>query len=750
MPKYILWLKEADKEDYVVIGTKAANFGHLASLSVPIPEGFTIANSAFFDFLQANSLKTKIEKLLVEVDIGNTPLLEETAALISRAIKTTKLPFEIESQIKKAYRQLFPKKKGLVALRPSISARFEVSLPTYLSVDGERELFSSLKEIWAALFSASQISQHPDSASLFNQPLAVIVQQMVLPEVSGALCTISPDATDKKTAVVTAVWGKYNLLDGNKIASGDIYNVAKGDFEITSKEISRQETQVVDIDGREKEIKISPNYQNEQKLPDGFIIQLAQIGRKIENNYGFPQEIDWSVTDNNVKILSNRTLISGMADKTAKTAPINLPVILKGSPAGPGIGVGIPRIITTSKDLAKTKFGDILVAADTDQNYLPFLKRASALVVEAGRGSHAERLSRRLGIPIVTGADKATKHLAVDTIVSVNGSSGKVYRGAVGPEKMLALEYVEEAKGEEDANLKTATKVMVNLGERVFAKQVASQSVDGVGLLRGETFIFEIGKHPKKFIEEKKTKAYSEKLASSLKEIASEFDPRPVIYRASDLKSNEYASLKFGDKYENKEANPDLGFRGALRYTSEPEVFALELEAIKMVRHKGGLNNLWLVIPFVRTVKEMEQVKKMVAASGLHRSINFKLLMMVEVPATVVLIEEFLDVGIDGCLIDLNDLTAMMLGLSKEAAAIEGNYDEPEAGVLKGLETVIRSCNKRGLYSSVYGQTPVLYPDLTEKLVKWGVSSLSVAPDSADKMRGLIYEAEKSLVSKKS
>ena len=387
----------------------------------------------------------------------------------------------------------------------------------------------------------------------------------------------------------------------------------------------------------------------------------------------------------------------------------------------------------------------------TNPDYVPAMKKTVAIVTDkGGRTSHAAIVSRELGIPCVVGTNKATRVLANSrAVITVNGAAGKVYQGALNQERLAAIHYVEKKKVEQVRSLKTATKVFVNLGEKGLVDEVSNRPVDGIGLLRAEFMIAEIGVHPQAMIEARKQKLFIEKLANSLKVFVQGFDPRPVIYRATDFKTNEYKNLKGGEKYEEDEPNPLLGFRGAYRYISNPQVFEMELAAIKMVRNKYGFKNLWLMIPFVRTLSEMEQTKKLIAAAGLHRSASFKLLMMAEIPSNVILIDKFLDLGIDGVSIGSNDLTMLLLGLDRDNAKVSGEFDELDPAVLGAIEKIISECRKRKLYSGICGQAPSIYPELTEKLVEWGISSISVSPDAIEKTREIVYEAEKKLVAKK-
>jgi pyruvate, water dikinase len=370
------------------------------------------------------------------------------------------------------------------------------------------------------------------------------------------------------------------------------------------------------------------------------------------------------------------------------------------------------------------------------------MKRAAAIITDkGGQTSHAAIVSRELGIPAVVGSKIASKILKNDQIVTVNGATGVVYNGF--PEKGK-LEKFTEFKEQEFPE--TATKVYVNLGEPELASVVAQGNSDGVGLLRAEFMMAEIGIHPKKMIRDGKRQEYIDKLSEGILKFAHCFGNRPVVYRASDLKTNEYRNLVGGQNYEPQESNPMLGFRGCFRYISDESVFNLELEAIKQVRNRYGYKNIHLMIPFVRTVDELVKVKKIISASGLSRSNSFKLWMMVEIPANVILLEEFIAVGIDGVSIGSNDLTMLVLGTDRDNETVVSEFDERNPAVLWALERVVKTSLKHHITCSLCGQAASQYPDLVEKLVNWGITSVSVSPDTVDNTRRVISHIERSLL----
>jgi pyruvate,water dikinase len=366
------------------------------------------------------------------------------------------------------------------------------------------------------------------------------------------------------------------------------------------------------------------------------------------------------------------------------------------------------------------------------------MKRAAAIVTDrGGRTAHAAIVSRELGIPCVVGTESATRTLRDNQTITIDGSRGKVYLGNLLPPEMVTPTKIRRER------IKTTTKVYVNLADPELADRVAQRDVDGVGLLRAEFMIARIGEHPRYVLSQGRGEEFIERLARGLVTFAAAFEPRPVVYRTTDFKTNEYRNLTGGQIYEQLEENPMLGYRGCSRYVREPDTFKLEIEAIKRVRQRH--KNLWVMIPFVRTVHEMAKVKRILENEGLRQSDNFKLWMMVEVPSNIILIDKFIDVGIDGISIGSNDLTQLTLGLDRDSSKLADEFDERDEAVLSSLRIAIKAASRRGITSSICGQAPSFYPDLTEKLVAWGITSVSVSPDMIDTTREIIAEVERRL-----
>ncbi|MCJ7614423.1 PEP-utilizing enzyme, partial [Candidatus Bathyarchaeota archaeon] len=473
---------------------------------------------------------------------------------------------------------------------------------------------------------------------------------------------------------------------------------------------------------------------------------------KLQKHYYFPQDIEWAKQGKNIYIVQTRPITTASEKKNTKvilktdsggfeSAQTHL---LTGAPASPGMATGYVRMIVNAKEIGKVKKGDILVTEMTSPDFVPAMKKAAAIVTDqGGQTSHAAIVSRELGVPCVVGTKEATTKLKDGLLVTVDGTKGLVFLGG----KIKTENLRDEPKKEKETKLKTATKLYVNLGEPDLAKKVAKMNVDGAGLVRAEFMIANIGIHPKEAIKLKKQDKFIEKLTKDLMTFCKAFGSRPVVYRTTDFKTNEYRELPGGKAWEPEESNPMLGYRGAFRYIADPEVFTLELRAIKAVRQK--YKNLWVMIPFVRSPEELAAVRRIVAAEGLFESPTFKFWMMVELPVNVILLEKFIEVGIDGVSIGSNDLTMLISGTDRDNAEVAQAFDERSPAVKWALKRVIRICNKNNISSSICGQAPSTYDNLVEDLVRYGITSISVNPDAVNRVRRVIAEKESEIISNK-
>ena len=742
--KNVVWFNEVGKKDVGLVGGKGANLGEMTNANIPVPPGFIVTAAAYFDFLKQTKITEKIREILEPVDVNDSKKLQQTAAEVREIISKAPMSKEIAEEIRKAYREM---RGGLVAVRSSATAEdlpeasFAGQQRTFLNVQGEDDVVDAVQGCWASLFEARAIFYRVQQGfDHFTVGIAVPVQRMVQSETSGVMFTLDPVTNDTSKIAIEAVLGL-----GETIVSGDvtpdIYFVDKDSMKISKKEIAKQEWKMIrdpEKHGDDTNIKVplSPAEQEAQKIPDEDIIILAKIGKQIEDHYQFPQDIEWAKENNELFIVQTRPVTTIKERETEVMPEITAPVFLSGAPASPGIAVGPVKIVPDPSEIDKVNEGDILVAEMTTPDFVPAMKRAIGIVTDrGGRTAHAAIVSRELGIPCIVGTIKATSILKNGQVITIDGAAGKVYDGKVAETRL--------AGGGPASTVKTRTKVLVNLAEPDIADRVAQRNVDGLGLLRAEFIIARIGEHPNYMLEQNRGHEFVDKLAEGLTKFAEPFYPRQVVYRTNDFKTNEYRALKGGEKYETVEENPMLGYRGASRYIADIDVFKMELEAIKKVREQ--YNNLWVMIPFVRTVPELERTVKIMESVGLKRSDDFKIWMMAEVPSNVFLLEKFIEVGIDGISIGSNDLTQLILGIDRDSEKLADTFDERNEAVMIALERLIKVSKSMGVTASICGQAPSVYPELTEKLVEWGITSVSVSPDMIDTTRELIAKVEEKL-----
>ena len=748
-------LRDLDKGDVALVGGKNANLGEMTKAGFPVPPGFAITVHAYDQFLTENNLIEKIYHTLNTTDVNDPAQLNSASRSIQKLITNSKIPDEVGREVILNYKKLSGTfKKALVAVRSSATAEdapgtsFAGQQASFLNISGEANVLEKVKECWASLFTERSIFYRVENKVKHEKvKVSVVIQKMIQSEVSGVMFSMDPVKGDKERIIIESVWGLGEMIVQGSVVP-DTYVVQKDTFDILSKEISNQSIQLIKQGAETKEIEVPAKIRDVQKITDEEIIQLAKYSDKLQKHYFFPQDSEWAKEKGKLYIVQTRpvTTIKSKSDlsklsgddlvKMAQTP------ILSGAAASPGIGTGPVKILKSPKEISKIQKGDVLVAPMTSPDYVPAMKKAAAIITDqGGQTSHAAIVSRELGIPAVVGTNEATSKLKDGQVVTVNGATGQIFMGS-----KVVVDEVKDTKEQKKtkSTMRTATKVYVNLAEPERAHEISRMNVDGVGLLRAEFMIANIGIHPKEAIKLKKQEHFVKKLTEDLTTFCRAFDPKPIIYRATDFKTNEYRSLPGGKFWEPEEPNPMLGFRGAFRYVNSPEAFNLELEAIREVRKK--YKNLHLMIPFVRSPAELVKVKRLVATQDLFKDTTFRFLMMVEIPVNVIQIEDFIDVGIDGISIGSNDLTMLVQGTDRDNSEVAQEFDERSPAVLWALRRVIKRCAKRGITTSICGQAPSQYPDLVEKLVKWGITSISVNPDVIDTTRGIVHEAERRVV----
>ncbi|MFH1749518.1 MAG: phosphoenolpyruvate synthase [bacterium] len=745
--------RDTTKKDIAEVGGKSANLGEMLNAGLPVPDGFSVTADAYFDFLDQNNLREKIKNKLSNLDVHDSKALQSIAKEVQSLIIQGKISQQTQDTILKAYKNLG--NNIYVAVRSSATAEdlpeasFAGQQATYLNIKGEDNLLKAVKDCWASLFTARAIFYRVEKKfDHMKVGIAVPVQLMVQADAAGIMFTIDPVTNNKTKIMIEAGLGL-----GETVVSGSItpdrFLVDKKTMKIVDREINQQEWQIKKVNEKDEHIALTNDEKNKPKISDKAILELAELAKKIESHYDFPQDTEWAVENDKVFMLQSRpvTTLEKMTDSSQpKTKVADAKVILKGAAASVGIGFGKVVVIHGADEIDKIKDGDVLVTEMTTPDFVPAMKRATAIVTDkGGRTCHAAIVSRELGIPCVVGTDTATKDLKNDQMISVDGAKGMVYEGEVsGTKEKTVREDLGTSRYQYEMPV-TATKIYVNLAQPDLADAVAQRPVDGVGLLRAEFIIADMGKHPRAIIKDGKSSEFVDNLASGLEKFAIAFQGRPVIYRSTDFKTNEYRNLKGGDKFEAEEENPMIGYRGAARYLKEPDLFDLELQAIKKI-HKANLNNLHLMIPFVRTVSELKEVLKLVDKSGIRETKDFKVFMMAEVPSNVILIEEFLACDIDGISIGSNDLTQLTLGVDRDNAKLAEEFDERDSSVMQSMARLIRKTCEAGKTVSICGQAPSNFPEVVQLFVQNGATSISVNPDVIEKTRLLVASIEKRIL----
>lgn len=767
--QYIKWFSQIDKHDVAIVGGKGANLGEMFQAGFPVPYGFVVTAQSFFYFIEENNLEAKILYMLSTINYENPKELSDVAGDIRKLILKSPIPNKLVSEILDHYERLeieeskqYKNKKGishiltrlkhvydapLVAVRSSATAEdlpdasFAGQQETYLNVKGDNHLIQKIREAWASLYTERACYyRHAQKYDHIRVGLAAVVQRMVQSEKSGIAFSIDPVTNNKSVITIEAIYGLGEYIVQGQVTP-DHYEIDKKSFSIVKNQIKTQKVQFVKKGVENVELAVPKSEGEKQKITDEQIIDLAKIVAKIEQHYFFPQDIEWAIEGNSIYIVQSRpitTMNEHVAQNTSTSPKQRL--LIKGDPASPGIRSGRPVVISSPKEIDKIKKGDVLVAMHTNPDYVPAMKKAAGIITETGgRTSHAAIVSRELGVPAVVGAENATSLLRHEKFVTVNGGTGEVFRG-----NALISDELEKSEETPKVHHHTLTHVYVNIAEADQAHKVAQMHVDGIGLLRAEFMIADMGTHPKVYVREGREREFINKLAAKLTIFAKEFSPRPVVYRATDFKSNEYKNLTGGAQFEQHEENPMIGFRGASRYLADKKVFAMELDAIKKVRD-AGYKNINLMIPFVRNPQEIREIKQFLSDQGFDDLPSFKLWAMIEVPSAVIMLDEILEAGIDGISVGTNDLTMLLMGVDRDNQEIAYLYDERSPAVLWALEKIVKTARKHGVTVSVCGQAPSDYPELVEKLVGWGVTSLSLNPDAVDRTRELIFNVEKKL-----
>ncbi|OLB69477.1 hypothetical protein AUI06_08815 [archaeon 13_2_20CM_2_52_21] len=766
----VVWLENVRKGDIHIVGGKCANLGELTAKGVTVPPGFAVTADAFRRFLEETKIGEVIQKTLTSSNGPRDPKqYEEASQEIRKIIESAPMPSDIANEVRSAYRDLERKTNSpqvKVAVRSSATsedlpdASFAGQQDTYLNVKGEDALVHYVQKCWSSLYTPRAIFYREEKGFPHEKVLiSVGVQKMVESEVSGVIFTLDPVNGDPSKIIIESSWGLGEALVAG-VVRPDRFIVDKGTLQIVHKEIVPKMVEHVPNHetGLTMEREVPAERRNAASLGDEQVVELARLARDIEDHYQTPQDVEFAVerskSGQKVYVVQTRpeTFWARMKSpsESGKSPVLDRVVVVQGLAASPGLHAGRAKIVVGLQDAGRMmKDKDILVTRMTNPDWVPYMKIAGAIVTEdGGTTCHAAIVSREMGIPCIVGARNATKLLQTGKEYTVDAKAGVVYQGLV--EDVLKPAGVV---GQQIPTVipVTSTRIYVNISLPELAEKVAREThADGVGLLRAEHMMLSVGKHPRLLIEEGGGQKMVDAFAEGVRKVATPFAPKPVVYRCLDFKPDEFLGLPGGEKYEREAGhvgpNPLLGFRGAFRYVKEPDVFRLECRAIRKVREEFKLTNVHVMLPFVRTLEDFRNAKKIMEEEGLKRSPDFKLWIMCEVPATVLLIDKFVMEGIDGISFGTNDLTMLILGIDRDDASIQEIYDERNLAVLRAMSHVIRICSEAGVTTSICGQAPSNYPEVVEFLVREGAVSMSVNPDKVIETKQLVAGIEQKLI----
>ncbi len=747
---YVVKFEDLNKSDIGIAGGKGANLGELTQAGIPVPPGFVVTAETYEKFMEDAGINDKVMDILDKIDINDTKALQAASEEIKSIINNASIPDDMILFITEAYNQLCQRvgeDDTDVAIRSSATAEdlpeasFAGQQDTFLHVSGNDEVIEYIRKCWASLFEARAIFYREENNFEHSKVyIAVVVQKMANADKAGVMFTVNP-STGEEIALIEGSWGL-----GEAVVSGDVtpdnYQVDKKDNEIINVTISDKKVMYTnDENGTSVKVDVPEEKRNERVLSDEELIELTEMGKRVQAHYGEPMDTEWAFENGNLFLLQARpiTTLGDVEEQNDDSSADVGEVLVRGLGASPGMASGSVKIVLDIDELDKIKDGDIMVTTMTTPDMVPAMRRASGIVTdEGGVTCHASIISRELGIPCVVGTGNATTTLTENSGVTLDGKKGLVFEG------------ISETKTEEVATVVgaaapiiTVTEVKANVSMPEAAEKAAATGADGVGLLRTEHLMLTSGIHPGKFIADGREDELIDTIADNVMIVADAFYPRPVWYRTLDAPTDEFITLEGGEN-EPREHNPMLGWRGIRRELDQPEILKCEFKAIKKL-HEKGYTNIGIMIPLSQSPEELKQAKALCSEIGFepHKDVDFG--MMVEIPAAAIMIDEYIKVGIDFVSLGTNDLTQYTLAVDRNNEFVAKHYSEEHPAVMKLIERTIRKCAEAGVKCSICGQAGSV-PHIVEKLVEFGISSVSSNTDAIADVRKTVARAEQKII----
>ncbi|PAV07783.1 phosphoenolpyruvate synthase [Methanosphaera cuniculi] len=754
---YVEFFRDLGKDDIPVAGGKGANLGELTNAGIPVPPGFVITSETYRKFITKTGIADKINSMLEDLDINNTVELQQVAEEIKDLIINTEIPDELQRVIIEAYNALcidVDIEDVIVAIRSSATAEdlpdasFAGQQETYLNITGIEDVLINVRKCWASLFEARAIFYRAENDFDHSEVLiAVVVQQMVDSEKAGVMFTVDP-STGAEEMLIEGAWGL-----GEGVVSGTVtpdtcrYDKANDEeisYIINSKKtMFRKDPET----GKTEQVPVPEDMIDKRVLSKSDIANLTKLGRLIQKHYNAPMDTEWGIENGNVYMLQARPITTLDDIKEVEDEPSlneeERVIITRGLGASPGIVSGTVKIIKDLDELDKIQDGDILVTTMTTPDMVPAMKRANGIITnEGGVTCHAAIISRELGIPCVSGTGEATEVLEENTKVTIDGKKGLVYEGEIETANQDAQDETT-IDVTASAPLITVTDVKVNVSMAEAAQKAYATGADGVGLLRTEHMMLATGIVPYKFIDEGREDELVNVLVENILKVVDVFYPKTVWYRTLDAPTDEFKTLEGGEN-EPDEANPMLGWRGIRRELDQPDILKAEFKAIKKLLDEG-YTNIGVMLPLLHKPEELRRAKEIARSVGLepHKDIDFG--MMVETPASAIIIEDFIAEGLDFVSFGTNDLTQYTLALDRNNELVAKHYTEAHPAVLKLLMSVIEKCKAAGVTTSICGQAGSK-PEIVEKLVEAGIDSISANTDAVPTIRKLVAKVEKKIM----